>query len=60
MDPTNSRVFPALVDYLKKTGKLERVLSAGRAKCSILLKRAAGDRIAFLEYSRGKLEYKKK
>ena len=51
--------FYSLVQYLKDKGKLERVLSASRRKCSILLKRAAGDKIAFLEYARRGLEYTK-
>ncbi len=57
---TSDGDFYCLVNYLKKQGKLERVLSAGRRKCSVLLKRAAADKIAFLEFSRRKLEYKKK
>lgn len=56
---TSDGDFYSLVEYLKGKAKLERVLSASREKCSILLKRAAGERIAFLEYARRKLEYKK-
>ena len=50
--------FYSLVAYLKSQEKLERVVSASRAKCSRLLKQAAGERISFLEYARRKLEYK--
>ncbi len=51
--------FACLVSYLKNEGKLERVLSASRNGCSKLLKKAAGNRIDFLEYARTKLEYTK-
>lgn len=56
---TSDGDFYCLVQYLKSKGKLERVLSASRKKCSILLKRAASEKIAFLEYSQRKLEYPK-
>jgi hypothetical protein len=37
---------------------LERVLSPNRKGCSVLLKRAARERIDFLEEARKKIEYK--
>ena len=56
---TSDGDFYCLVEYLKSKGKLERVLCASRKKSSVLLRRAAGDKIAFLEYSQRALEYKK-
>lgn len=51
--------FYCLVDYLYQEGKLKVVMSPNRAKCSILLTRAAKERIVFLHNLRDKLEYKK-
>ncbi len=56
---TSDGDFYCLVEYLKSKEKLERVLCASRKKSSVLLRRAAGDKIAFLEYSQRALEYKK-
>jgi len=55
---TNDGDFACLARYLTEKRKLERVLSPNRAKCSALLKRAAGARIDFLEDARKKIEYK--
>lgn len=52
--------FYCLVHYLRRMGKLERVLAPSRAGCSHLLKKSAGSQMAFLDDLRGKLEYKKK
>ena len=54
---TSDGDFYSLVDYLYRRGKLETVLSPASATCSILLKRAARDRIQFLNVQRHKLEY---
>lgn len=53
---TNDGDFACLVRYLYEQGKLERVLSPGRGKCSALLKQAARERIDFLEEARRKIE----
>jgi len=50
--------FGCLVRYLYQHDKLERVLSPNRRQCSALLKRAARERLDFLEEARGKIEYK--
>ena len=55
---TNDGDFACLVRYLAEKGKLERVLSPNRTKCSALLKRAARAKIDFLEGARKKIEYK--
>ncbi len=57
---TSDGDFACLVTYLQKMGKLECVLASSWGGCSHLLKRAAGQRIAFVDNLRGKLEYKKK
>ncbi len=53
---TSDGDFACLVEYLRVQGKLERVLSPSRGKCSSLLKEAAGAAIDFLEVARKKLE----
>ena len=55
---TSDGDFACLVRYLYEQGKLERVLSPNRKGCSALLKRAARERLDFLEEARKKLEYK--
>ena len=55
---TSDGDFSCLVQYLYERKKLERVLSPNRKGCSVLLKRAARERIDFLEDARKKLEYK--
>lgn len=55
---TSDGDFACLVTYLHEQGKLERVLCPNRRGCSVLLKRAAREKIDFLEEARKKLEYK--
>jgi len=50
--------FGCLVRHLYNKGKLERVLSPNRRRCSALLKRAARERLDFLEEARGKIQLK--
>jgi uncharacterized LabA/DUF88 family protein len=50
--------FGCLVRYLYELQKLERVLSPNRKQCSALLKRAARERLDFLEDARRKIEHK--
>ncbi len=56
---TSDGDFGCFVRYLYEQQKLERVLTPNKKGCSVLLKRAARERIDFLEYARIKLEYKK-
>lgn len=51
--------FHCLVEYLKKEGKLCRLLIPNRYKYSALLRRFASD-MAFASDLRGKLEYRKR
>jgi len=55
---TSDGDFGCLVKYLYDQQKLERVLSPNIKGCSVLLKRAAREKIDFLENARAKLEYK--
>lgn len=55
---TSDGDFACLVEYLYEQKKLAKVISPQYEKCSILLKRAAHERIAFLTDLRAKLEYK--
>ncbi len=57
---TSDGDFYSLVNHLYKTETLETVLSPATATCSVLLKKAARERIQFLAQLRGRLEYKKK
>jgi len=50
--------FGCLVRHLYDKDKLERVLSPNRKGCSALLKRAARERLDFLEDARGKIQHK--
>jgi len=54
---TSDGDFYSLVEYLYQKRKLETVLSSSSAKCSVLLKKTAKERINFMETLRGKLEY---
>lgn len=56
---TSDGDFACLVRYLYEQAKLERVLSPNRKGCSALLKRAARERLDFLQEARTKIEYKK-
>ncbi|KKS55965.1 MAG: hypothetical protein UV20_C0019G0009 [Candidatus Magasanikbacteria bacterium GW2011_GWA2_42_32] len=57
---TSDGDFYSLVQYLYEQGKLETVLSPDIKNCSTLLRRAAKDKIRFMDNLRGKLEYIKK
>ncbi|MEK7610457.1 MAG: NYN domain-containing protein [Patescibacteria group bacterium] len=52
--------FYSLVQHLYDIGKLETVLSPDMENCSVLLKKAARDKIRFMDNLRRKLEYKRK
>ena len=56
---TSDGDFYCLVNYLYGKNKLEIVLSPIKEKCSILLRKAAREKIAFMDNLRQKLEYKK-
>ncbi len=56
---TSDGDFYCLVEYLYRNNKLEKVLSPTYDKCSILLKKAAKEKIIFMDNLRTKLEYKK-
>lgn len=55
---TSDGDFAGLVRYLSDNDKLERVLSPHRRGCSALLKRAAREKIDFLEDAKAKIAYK--
>lgn len=57
---TSDGDFYSLVNYLYQNSKLEKVLSPDRENCSILLKKAARERINFIDNLKGRLEYKSK
>lgn len=57
---TSDGDFSCLVDYLRQQEKLEMVLSPNRVKCSVLLRRAAKDKINYLNDLKGKLAYAQK
>ena len=57
---TSDGDFACLVNYLRKQGKLQCVLTPSKSRCSHLLKKAAQKQIAFMDNLKGKLEYKKK
>ena len=50
--------FYCLVNYLYEKSKLKRVISPNYKKCSALLKKAAREKIDFLDYQRDKLARK--
>ena len=53
---TSDGDFAPVVSYLKGKGKFETVISPSAKKCSRLLKRAAGQRITYLDSVRSKIE----
>ena len=55
---TSDGDFYCLVKYLYERTKLGVVMSAYQATCSVLLKRAAKEKIIFMNNLRAKLEYK--
>jgi uncharacterized LabA/DUF88 family protein len=54
---TSDGDFYSLVEYLYKNEKLGIVLSPNRDKCSVLLQKAAEEKIDFMDSLRKKLEY---
>lgn len=52
--------FYCLVKYLDSNAKLARVLAPSPKNCSSLLRKVAGQKIAFVSDLRHKLEYKRK
>ncbi len=50
--------FYCLVNYLYEKNKLKRVISPNYKKCSALLKKAAREKIDFLDYQKNKLARK--
>ena len=52
--------FYSLVQHLYSTNKLEAVLSPDLKNCSVLLRKAARDKIRFMDNLQIKLEYKRK
>lgn len=50
--------YTCLVEHLKENGKLERVVSPHRERCSGFLMEAAGDKMDFLEDVRHKIRRK--
>lgn len=57
---TSDGDFYSLVQHLNDIGKLEAVLSPDLKNCSILLRKAARDKIRFMDNLRAKLEYTRK
>jgi len=57
---TNDGDFYCLVRYLYNQNKLRMVISPNRIKCSVLLTRAAKEKIVFMDNMRKKLEYIKR
>ena len=55
---TSDGDFAVLVEHLKQVGKFGWVISPGRLGCSVLLKKSAGSKIAFMEDAREKIELK--
>lgn len=54
---TSDGDFGCLVNYLYAKDKIEKVLSPNSKKCSILLKKAAKDKIVYMDNLKSKLEY---
>ena len=52
--------FYSLVQHLHDTNKLEAALSPDLKNCSVLLRKAAKDKIRFMDNLQTKLEYKRK
>lgn len=57
---TSDGDFYCLVNYLYSNEKLEKVISPSYNNCSVLLTKAAKDKIVFMDNLRKKLEYKMK
>lgn len=57
---TSDGDFYCVVNYLYEEDKLKTVLSPIKEKCSVLLQKAAREKINFLNTLQFKLEYKKK
>lgn len=55
---SNDGDFYCLVNYLYEKGKLEKVISPNYKKCSALLKKAAREKIDFLDFQQNKLARK--
>ena len=51
--------FYSLVKYLYDNNKLKLVMSSYKRTCSVLLKKAASEKIVFMDNLRKKLEYRK-
>lgn len=51
--------FACLVRYLEQEGKLRCLMAPDQRRYSGLLKKAAGNRLAFIDVLRNKMEYKK-
>lgn len=56
---TSDGDFYCLVNYLYKKGKLGKVISPNKDKCSILLRKAAREKIVFVNNLKQKLAYHK-
>lgn len=56
----NNGDFYCLIEYLYKENKLLKVMSPDRRNCSKLLKKAAKEKIVFMDNLCGKLKYKPK
>ena len=54
---TSDGDFGCLVEYLSKEKKLEKVIAPRREGCSILLRKAAGPKIDYIDNLKTKLEY---
>ncbi len=54
---TSDGDFHCLTDFLYAKNKLEAVLSPGRDHCSKLLRKAAKEKMMYMDTLRGKLEY---
>jgi len=52
---SNDGDFYCLVNYFYKKKKLKKVISPNSAKCSVLLKKAAREKIDFLDYQKQRL-----
>jgi len=57
---TSDGDFYCLINYFYSNDKLKIVLAPNKRKCSILLIKAAREKIVFMDNLRHKLEYKKK
>jgi len=55
---SNDGDFYCLVNYLYEKGKLKKVISPNYKKCSVLLKKAAKEKLDFLDYQKSKLARK--